>query len=204
MGYSHKECFSCYFGGNGCNLQLKLVISDEDEANDNIYNKNVDAHPICFGCIYKLSRLSHLRFNNAISYIETNKVELQECVLCDTFKICITQITVCDECKKSFEGKDFGDDDSEDDDSEDDESEADDDKAFTNDDKELTKDEEAEFYKLKTTLCFGCIDQIQCVKYKWHPRNKDILLSYIKRRFVNVNQCECSKCRKFRWGCTTR
>ncbi len=43
-----EECFPCYFGGKGQNLQLKPDISDEDEANDTIYNNNVGAHSICF------------------------------------------------------------------------------------------------------------------------------------------------------------
>ncbi len=189
MCYDHDECFSCYFGGKGSNLQLKPDISDEDEATGNIYNDNVEQHSLCFGCMYNLSTSES--FFRAIASITkiTNKVEFHYCALCKKKKLCITNITVCDMCQKPNDGiKDSGD--NEDNDDED-------------DDKNFTEENEDKFYNSIETLCFRCIDNIQC-EYKYYPRNKDILLWYIQRKFVNTYKFECGKCHNSRWACTTK
>ena len=171
MCYDNDECFSCYFGAK--------------KGND-----NVQKHPICFGCMYKLSTSDS--FFRAISSInkKTNEVEFHCCSLCNTDKLCITNITVCSMCSSHNDGiKDSGDEDSEDDDDEDNY-------------KKFTENDEDAFYNSMETICFQCINQIQC-EYTSYPRNRDILLWYIQRRFVNIYNFECGKCHISRWGCTT-
>ena len=170
-----EECFPCYFGGKAG-------------------NDNVEKHPICFGCMYKISNKTD-SFYKAIASInkKTNEVAFHYCVLCKKDKLCITNIIVCSICSSHNDGiKDSGDEDS-----------CDEDSCDEDEDKEFTEDDENAFYNSIETLCFRCIDQIQCVKYKLYPRNRDILLWYIQRHFVNTYKFECGKCHTSRWSCTT-
>ena len=197
MGYGFEECFPCYFGGRGSFLQLKENISEEDDYFNNIYNDNVKAHSICFGCMYKLSKSE--MFFRAISAIDKdeNNVKFDICSLCKRDKICITNITVCNTCKQQKTYQSNNDDDGYSEFNNEDYANDDDLDDF---DEELTEDEEIDFYNSKNALCFRCIDKIQFNDYRTYPRNRDILRHYIKYVFVNYeDDFKCDKCNEFRW-----
>ena len=193
MGYGFEECFPCYFGGRGSNLQV------EESDGRYIHNDNVKAHSICFGCMYDLSKSD--KFFRARSSInkDENNVKFDICSLCKRDKICITNITVCNTCKqqKTYQSNNDDDDDGYSEFNIED---------YANDyldefDEESTEDEEIDFYESKNALCFRCIDKIQFNKYRIYPRNRDILRHYIEYVFVNteIYLVKCDNCNEFRW-----
>ena len=206
MGYCREECFTCYSAGRGCNIQAKDYISDKDYENNNIYNNNVNAHPICFGCMYALSKSESNSYNfERATFKSINNVAIDTCSLCKRDKLCFTNITVCNRCRQQqpYQLND-GDDgyfEFENDDDyfelENEDYNEDDDDDFN---EQLNEDEEIKFYNSKNALCFRCIDKIQFDEYILYPRNIDILSYNIRNVFVKTeNHFKCDNCNESRW-----
>ena len=192
MGYDFEECFPCYSAGRGCYLQVKKEedISEEDYINNTIYNDNVEAHSICFGCMYALSKSNSYNFERAIFRSSIDNVEIDTCSLCKRDKLCFTNITVCNRCRQQPYQLNDGDDgyfEFENDDGyfefENEDYIEDDDDYIT---EQLNEDEE--------------IDKIQFDEYRFYPRNIDILSYNIRKVFVKTENCfKCDNCNESRW-----